>query len=160
MRSSQTILLAEDNPDDVLLAQIAFERAGLTPRLIVVSDGEEAVRYLKGEDPYADRSRFPFPNLVLLDLDMPKLTGFEVLSWLRRSPGARHLPVVILADTSYHGDLARCLDLGADSFIDKPKDTFNFTLVFKKLADRWLFGHGRKIPSTLPISPVPLVAAP
>ena len=63
MRNSQTILLAEDNPDDVLLAQIAFERAGLTPRLVVVSNGEEAIRYLKGEDPYADRSRFPFPNL-------------------------------------------------------------------------------------------------
>ena len=66
-------------------------------RLVVVSNGEEAIRYLKGEDTYADRSRFPFPNLVLLDLDMPKLTGFEVLSWLRRWPAAKHLPVVILA---------------------------------------------------------------
>src|SRR2546423_7711665 len=141
MRSSQTILLAEDNPDDVLLAQIAFERAGLTPQLVVVSNGDEAIRYLQGEAPYTDRSRFPFPNLLLLDLDMPKKTGFEVLSWLRRRPGVSHLPVVILADTSYHNDLARCLNLGADSFIDKPTDTFNFTLAFKQLADRWLFGH-------------------
>src|SRR5256885_12552240 len=98
MRNSQTILLAEDNPNDVLLAQIAFERAGLTPRLVVGSDGEEALRYLKGESPYSDRLRFPFPNLVLLDLNMPKLTGFDVLSWVRRWHTASHLPVVILAD--------------------------------------------------------------
>lgn len=147
IKTPHTILLAEDNPDDVLLAQIAFERAGLTTsKLMVVPNGEEAVRYLEGAGVYADRLQFPFPQLILLDLHMPKGNGFDVLDRLREWPGLKPLPVVILADTSDHEDLTRCFQLGADSVIDKPTDTFNFTLAFRKLADRWLFGHGRKAP--------------
>src|SRR2546425_9177589 len=86
MKPPHTILLAEDNPDDVLLAEVAFERAGLTSRLLVVPNGEEAVRYLQGAGPYADRLQFPFPHPILLDLHMPKATGFEVLEWLRHHP--------------------------------------------------------------------------
>src|ERR1043165_7389245 len=77
-----TVLLVEDDPDDVLLTQIAFEKARLVNPLKVVRDGEEAIAYLSGEPPYDDRERFPLPILLLLDLKMPKVNGFQVLEWL------------------------------------------------------------------------------
>jgi CheY-like chemotaxis protein len=79
-----TVLLCEDDPDDVLLTQIAFEKARLANPLQIARDGEEAIAYLNGDGRFAERARFPLPILVLLDLKMPKLDGFHVLQWLRR----------------------------------------------------------------------------
>ena len=78
-----TILLVEDNPDDVLLMQRAFKKANLANPLQVVDNGEKAVAYLDGQDPYSDRSQHPVPVLVLLDLKLPRLSGLEVLEWVR-----------------------------------------------------------------------------
>jgi len=84
-----TVLLAEDDADDVLLTQIAFQKARLANPLQVVRDGEEAIDYLKGEGKFADREKFPFPILLLLDLKMPRTHGFQVLEWLRKEPKLR-----------------------------------------------------------------------
>jgi CheY-like chemotaxis protein len=86
-----TVLLCEDDPDDVLLTQIAFEKARLANPLQIVRDGEEAIAYLEGEGRFADRTRFPLPILVLLDLKMLKLDGFHVLQWLRSQPESSRL---------------------------------------------------------------------
>src|ERR1051326_2388427 len=96
MTDRSTVLLAEDDLDDVLLTQIAFERARLANPLQVVRDGEEAIAYLRGEGAFADRERFPFPILLLLDLKMPKVDGFQVLSWLQSQPPSLQVPVAIM----------------------------------------------------------------
>src|SRR5260221_230755 len=83
MNHQPAILHVEDDPNDVLLIDLAFRKAGLSPSLQVVHDGEEAIEYLSGRGSYSDRAVFPFPELILLDLKLPRRSGFEVLSWLR-----------------------------------------------------------------------------
>lgn len=114
------ILLVEDNPDDVLLIQRAFRKLGAVNPLRVVSDGEQAVAYLAGEGPYADRDAHPLPSLLLLDLKLPRRSGFEVLEWLRGRPGLRRLPVVVLTSSRESQDVGRAADLGANSYLVKP----------------------------------------
>src|ERR1041384_6928520 len=101
MTDQPTILLAEDDPDDVLLAQIALRKARLANPLQIVRDGEEAIAYLQGEGRYADRNRYPLPILLLLDLKMPKVNGFQVLEWLRKQPLLSRLPVAVLTSSDH-----------------------------------------------------------
>src|SRR6476619_4644653 len=93
------ILLAEDNPDDVLIFQIAFRRAVLPYDIYVVRDGQQAIEYLKGSNQYADRQRFPFPDVMVLDLKMPITSGFEVLAWIRQRPELEKLQVLVLSSS-------------------------------------------------------------
>lgn len=116
----ETILLIEDNEDDVLLIQRAFRRIGSGHPLQVLSDGEQAVAYLGGEGAYADREAHPLPALLLLDLKLPRRSGFEVLEWLRGRPGLRRLPVVVLTSSREPRDVDRAADLGANSYLVKP----------------------------------------
>src|SRR5437870_10171701 len=107
MIGDATVLLAEDDPDDILLTQIAFEKARLANPLQVVRDGEEAIAYLKGEGHFADRHRFPLPILLLLDLKMPKVNGFQVLEWLRHDPHLKRLPVAVMTSSDHDPDADR-----------------------------------------------------
>src|SRR5438034_11513986 len=116
----EVILLAEDNENHVLLIRRAFEQAGLVNPLYVVSNGEEAISYLKGEGKYANRDEYPLPCLMLLDLKMPKKDGFEVLEWLRGQPGFSSLRVVVLTTSEELRDVNRAYRLGANSFLTKP----------------------------------------
>jgi len=112
-----TVLLCEDGPDDVLLTEIAFEKARLANPLRIARDGEAAIAYLKGEGRFADRTRFPLPILVLLDLKMPKLGGFHVLQWLRSHPELDRLAVAIMTSSDHDPDVSRAYELGADSYL-------------------------------------------
>ena len=101
-----TILLVEDDPDDVLLIQRAVRKAKIANPLQVVGNGDDAVAYLAGEGPYGDRERYPLPVLMLLDLKLPRRSGLEVLAWLRRQPGdVRRLRVVILTSSRESSDV-------------------------------------------------------
>jgi CheY-like chemotaxis protein len=120
MNSQLNILLAEDNEDDVLLLRMAFKKAGATSRLHVAQDGEEALAYLKGEGAYADRLEFPFPDLVLLDLNMPRVNGFEVLTWVRQQPVYGRLVIHVLSASGRDLDVQGAYDLRANSFVVKP----------------------------------------
>ena len=133
-----TVLLAEDDPDDVLLTQIAFERARLANPLQVVRDGEEAIAYLGGEGAFADRDRFPMPILLLLDLDMPKMDGFQVLDWLRADPLLRQLPVAIMTSSDHDPHISRAYELGADSYLIKPPDATAMLNLVQRLHAYWL----------------------
>jgi len=120
MDEERTILLVDDSEDDLLLMRLAFQRAGFKAVLRVVRDGEEAIAYLEGEPPYNDRACSPFPTLVLLDLNMPKKNGFEVLEWVRAQPDFRYLPIVVLTSSMRAGDVEEAFNLGVNSFLVKP----------------------------------------
>lgn len=138
MHYEATVLLCEDDPDDVLLTQIAFEKARLANPLQIVRDGEEAIAYLRGEGRFANRTRFPFPILLLLDLKMPKLDGFYVLEWLRQHPESRRLPVAIMTSSDHDPDISRAYDLGADSYLIKPPNAETLLALVQRLQAYWL----------------------
>src|SRR5947209_15641370 len=133
------ILLAEDREEEVLLLRRAFARANFLNPLHVVSNGEEAIAYLQGEGRYANRSEYPLPSLVLLDLKMPRKTGFEVLSWIRQQPTLCALRVVVLTASDAISDVNRAYQLGANSFLVKPVDFARFVEVTHALKGYWLW---------------------
>src|SRR6185436_19786504 len=105
MPDRAVILLAEDREDDVLLIRKAFERAHIPNPLYVVNDGEEVIAYLKGEGKFSNRAEYPLPDLVLLDLKMPRVNGFEVLAWIRQQPTLSSLRVLVLTSASEMRDV-------------------------------------------------------
>jgi CheY-like chemotaxis protein len=114
------ILLVEDSPDDALLIQRAFRKANLANPVQLVRDGEEAVAYLRGAEPYQDRTRFPIPVFMLLDLKLPRRSGLEVLAWVRQESAVKRLPVVVLTSSRESVDVNRAYDLGVNSYLTKP----------------------------------------
>ena len=126
--SRATILHVEDDSNDALLFQHACRRAGMDVNLQVAADGEEALAYLKGADQFNNRETHPLPNLVVLDLKLPRVNGFDVLAWLRNEQKLRRLPVIVLTSSSHQSDVKRAYDLGANSFLVKP-------LAFEALVD-------------------------
>src|SRR5712664_4227778 len=118
----RTILYAEDEPDDILFLQRALKTAGLPHTLNAVSDGEEALQYLAGEGPFTDRARYPLPDLILLDINMPKQTRIDVLVRLRIQPNFKSLPVLIFTSSSRSEDRESARQLGADDYLLKYSD--------------------------------------
>lgn len=136
MKRNRTILLVEDNPDDVALALRAFHKSSVKTRLVVARDGVEALEYLLGD---ARRATVPeLPAVVLLDLKLPKINGFEVLKRLRRETRTARLPVVVLTSSREDRDLDRIYRLGANSYICKPVDFDRFQTVVGTLGNYWL----------------------
>jgi len=123
--SEQQILLVENNQDDVLLIMRAFQRAGVKRRVQAVTTGMDAIAYLKGDAPFGDRAKCPLPSLVLLDIKMPGMDGFEVLRWIRRQSEFFGLCVVMLTNSDHISDANQAYHLGANSFLVKPLDFQN-----------------------------------
>ena len=132
------ILVAEDLPDDILILQKAFSKAGVTAPLHFVRDGQEAIDYLKGEQAFVDRTKHPFPGLLLLDLKMPRLDGFGVLEWVRGQQKLRRLPVVMFTSSEQPADVNRAYDLGANSFLLKPVCFTEYQETARTLENYWL----------------------
>jgi CheY-like chemotaxis protein len=114
------ILLVEDCEEDALLMRTVAGRAGFGQSLRQVRNGEEAIAYLLGDGVYSDRKQFPVPAAVLLDLNLPRKNGFEVLAWMREQPAFRHLHTYILTSSSRPEDIQKAYDLGANSYLVKP----------------------------------------
>lgn len=133
----QIFLLAEDSENDAFLMQTAFKKAALPNPLRVVSDGEEAIAYLQGTGRYADRAEFPLPIVVLLDLKMPRKSGFEVLEWIRKQPTLKRLVVIILTASNRSVDADRAFDLGANFYLTKPSK-FDELVEMTKCLHEWL----------------------
>jgi CheY-like chemotaxis protein len=138
MPDQAVILLAEDNPDDIVLIRKAFQRGNLSNPLHIVRDGEEAIAYLMGEEKYANRAEYPLPDLLLLDLKMPRVDGFEVLRWIRRQPGLSALRVVVLTSSDHIRDVNEAYHLGANSFLVKPMEFEHITETIDMLKRYWL----------------------
>jgi len=132
------ILLAEDRDDDILLVQRAFAKGELANPLFVVRDGEEAISYLSGVGKYGNRAEYPLPDLLLLDLKMPRVDGFEVLRWVRQQPGFSALRVVVLTASDQIRDVNTAYRLGANSFMVKPTDFENVVEMARTLRSYWL----------------------
>jgi CheY-like chemotaxis protein len=116
----RTVLVVEDDSNDVLLLQRAMRKAQWVNPIQVVEHGDAAIAYLAGASPYDDRQRFPLPGLVLLDLKLPRRSGLEVLAWLRAQPRLKGLPVVVLTSSREHKDIQQAYALGANSYLVKP----------------------------------------
>ena len=120
MTGTSTILLVEDNPDDIELIEYAVEKAGIDRPLFVVQDGDAAVEYLGNSHDPTDRLQHPLPRLILLDIKLPKRSGFDVLSFVRHQDRTKHIPVVMLTSSNQSGDIKRAYELGANSYLVKP----------------------------------------
>ena len=138
MPDTGVILIVEDREDDILLMRKAFDRASLINPVQIVHSGEDAVAYLSGEGKYSNRAEFPLPVLVLLDLKMPGMDGFEVLAWIRQQEGIRGIPVVVLTSSSEIRDVNRAYALGANSFFVKEFDFQNAVDLSKLLRQYWV----------------------
>jgi CheY-like chemotaxis protein len=152
VKTNGTILIAEDNISDVALFRWALQKIGLTNPLQVVPDGHQAILYLKGEGAFSDRTQFPFPKLVFLDIEMPSKNGLEVLTWIRQQPGLQRLPVIVLTTSSFDSIIRTAYALGASSFVTKPPNYINFTAEIKQLTDAWLEDEPPSQPMASPSS--------
>lgn len=132
------ILLVEDNRMDVELTLDAFKEARLLNTIYVSPNGQDALDYLFGRGKYADRIAYPIPNLVLLDLKLPGIDGFEVLRQVKSAPILRRLPVIILTSSKEEGDRALTYDIGANSYIVKPVSFNGFLDVIKQIEGYWI----------------------
>lgn len=137
MATAKQVLVLEDEPADVFLLQRAFSKSRMPVSLHFVRDGQEAISYLGGEGEYADRQANPLPDFILLDIKTPKLTGFEVLRWLRQQPGLKRLPVSILSSSSLKIDVNRAYELGANSFLIKPQEPADLADLITQLEGYW-----------------------
>ena len=146
MPECAVILLAEDEEDYVLLIRRAFEQANIPNPLHVVWNGQEAISYLKGEGKYANREEYPLPDLLLLDLKMPRVNGFEVLSWIRKQPGLAALRILVLTSSDAIRDVNEAYRLGANSFMVKPLDFEDTIELGRLINDFWL--KASKTPET------------
>jgi CheY-like chemotaxis protein len=115
----KTVLVVEDNEDDVFILKMACQRTGIPHSLQVVTNGDEAIDYLAGTGVYADRSRHPMPDLVFLDIKLPRRDGHEVLQWIRSQQRLQNLPVVILTSSLDASDVSRAYELGVTSYLRK-----------------------------------------
>ncbi len=131
-------MLAEDDRNDVFLCQHAMSLAGVPNPLHIVRDGDEAIRYIQGVGPFADRRAFPLPILFLLDLKMPKLTGLDVLAWLNEHPDYRTFMTVVFSSSSIPTDIIEAYRLGAHSFVIKPASIDERVEFWRALQNWWL----------------------
>lgn len=131
------ILLVEDNPMDVVLTLDAFKEAKLKNKINVAHNGEEALDYLFGNGSFSDRVAFPLPSLILLDLKMPGIDGFEVLRQIKNTEKLKRIPVIILTSSKEEGDRALSYDIGANSYLMKPVAFNGFIDVVKRIDDYW-----------------------
>lgn len=129
------ILLIEDNPGDVRLTREAFKESKKSINLEVVTDGVEAIRFLRQEDGYSDKE---IPDIILLDLNLPKRDGREVLEIIKEDPALKRIPVVVLTTSKAESDIVQSYDLHANCFINKPIDFDNFFEIITKIEDFWL----------------------
>jgi len=140
------ILVAEDNPDEAMLLQRAFKKAGLEIRVHICGDGNEATDYLRGENAFKDRLKFPFPNMVITDLKMPRCDGFQILQWLQAHPECNLIPKIVLSASNQPVDVIKAYQLGANCYFTKPSSMKDLTNLVRLLNEFW---------STAEIPPLP-----
>jgi CheY-like chemotaxis protein len=138
MNNDAPILLAEDDENDIYLLQLAFKKAAISRPLIIARDGQEAIDYLAGQAASTNSGSNPAPALLLLDLKMPRVDGFEVLAWLAEHPTLQTLPIVVLSSSAFESDIKKAQQLGAHDYRVKPPQFENLLQIVQELKSRWL----------------------
>ena len=139
----KTILLVEDSEDDIFFFKRAMKRAGANYPMRVVMDGEEAVDYLCGKGTFAERSQHPLPDLIFLDIQMPRMDGHEVLRWIHEQPHLKMIPVVILSTSSQAIDIQRAHAAGGNAYLLKTADSEKFATILNHTLYFWLEANQR-----------------
>lgn len=147
----KTILLVEDNEDDIFLMRRAFKAAPITNPLAVVTDGQQAVDYLAGNGEYANREKFPLPCLILLDMKLPYLNGLEVIKWVRQQPSLQTLLIVMLTASRIEVDVDNAYRAGANGFLVKPPTAESLIEMLRALKKFWL-EFNQSPPPPFPVS--------
>jgi len=140
MSTSPVVLAVEDEESDVFLLQLAFETARISHRLVVLRDGQELIDYLDRRKPFNDGNEFHLPGLLLLDLKMPRMDGFEVLTWLAFHASLQSIPVVVFSASTCEADMKKALQLGASDYLSKPSQFTALVQMVRALHQRWLSG--------------------
>jgi CheY-like chemotaxis protein len=138
MAAEPNILLVEDSEDDAKLLQKLFAKAGLSTPINVVADGVEAMSYLLGRDKFADRTSFPEPNILLIDLHMPRVNGLELMSWLQTQPDFEHLIIVALSGSAEQDEIDRAYQMGANSYLLKPGSALELDRTVNGFLNYWV----------------------
>ena len=140
-----TILVVEDNAEEVILLQKAFKRTAMDIAVQFVVNGEEAIDYLSGVERFRDRYTFPEPDLVIMDLKMPRKGGFEVLEWFRNLQEGALIPVIVLTSSNREADIQRAYGLGANSYFIKPTSFEEFRDLIRMVYDYWSHAQRPKL---------------
>ncbi len=138
MKSDRIILMAEDDENDVVFLQRAFAQAQISNPLQVVEDGQAAIDYLSGTGKYSDRTLYPLPGLVILDLKMPRKTGLEVLQWVRSQEKLRGLAIIMFTSSVHPAEIDTAYRMGANAFVTKPSGAPERTELAKMIKGFWL----------------------
>ena len=141
MLNTVPILLAEDDENDIFMMGRAFDRAGFSNPLFVVRNGQQVIDYLNGTGEFGQREKFPLPGLVLLDLKMPWMDGFDVLKWVRARSQFDSLPIVVLTSSKLQSDIDKSRQLGVFDYRVKPHELPNLVLLLDDVRKRWLDGR-------------------
>ncbi|MGZ4963869.1 MAG: response regulator [Limisphaerales bacterium] len=136
--SAVVVLYVEDEESDVIFMRRAFHQVGGDCKLYSVNDGCKAIAWLKGEGTYSDRNKFPVPSLILLDINLPGCSGFDILHWVRQQTAFETLPVILFSSSARPDDQRRAEILGATDYFAKPSSGIDFVEVVRGLLDRWV----------------------
>jgi CheY-like chemotaxis protein len=137
MGNKLVILAAEDDPNDLELLRHVVAENGVAVNFQSADDGEQLIHYLRGEGKFADRDRHPIPDIVVLDLKMPRMNGFEVLQWLRQEPGLARIPTIVLSGSGLESDIEEAYRLGANTYFTKPGQLAELRKIIGSLIDYW-----------------------
>ena len=141
-----TVLLVDDSEDDLMLMKHATEVAGVDNPIVQLRGGQEAIEYLIGSSDYADRERYPIPCLLITDLKMPKIDGFDLLKWMSKRPEFDSIPRIVVSSSSHERDRKRAVDLGACAYFQKPLHLEDLVELVRHLDVTWIAKHCPKVP--------------
>lgn len=138
MRRASTILIVDDDENDIFFVKRAFTEIDVHCRFHVLKNGQEVIDYLIGDGAFANREAYPMPMMILMDLKMPIMDGFEVLAWLRSKPGIKVIPTIVFSSSDVPSDITRAYELGANSFMTKSVTYDGLLLKLQTLSRYWL----------------------
>ena len=131
------VLLVDDSHDDGFFIRRALDKAGIGQCVNIVGDGQEAIEYLRGEGDFGNRSKFPFPNVILSDLKMPRMSGFDLLRWIRQHPECSVIPIILLSGSNQQSDVVEAYRLGASSYMVKPHTAKELEHLMRVMTEYW-----------------------
>jgi CheY-like chemotaxis protein len=146
--SEPVILIVEDDENDQVFTRRAFKQNGVANPIVAVSDGEEAIAYLRGRGPYTDRLIHPLPRLIVTDLKMPRMGGIDLLAWLKTRPEFRHIPAIVLTSSNDETDISKAFEHGACGYMIKPVNFGELEKLTRTIAEYW---RASCVPRPLPL---------